>query len=75
MTDDIVTRLRNAHEQSAKYPRLLLSEIEALNEAADEIERLRYEIARWKQLAKNDVKMCDPHDPCEMCKELAAHND
>ena len=41
MTDDIVTRLRNKHQESSKYPKLLLSELAALNEAADEIERLR----------------------------------
>jgi hypothetical protein len=51
MLDDIVTRLRERHNQAANYPRLLLSEIEALNEAADEIERLRKEVTRWKDLA------------------------
>jgi DNA repair ATPase RecN len=51
MTDNIVTRLRAAHEQSAKYPRLLLGELEALNEAADEIERLQAEVYRLTRLA------------------------
>ena len=40
MSDDIVTRLRNKQQESSKYPKLLLSELAALNEAADEIERL-----------------------------------
>jgi uncharacterized coiled-coil DUF342 family protein len=50
MTDDIVTRLRAAHEQSAKYPRLLLGELEALNEAADEIEQLRKERDYYREM-------------------------
>jgi hypothetical protein len=46
--------------------------IDDLHKAADEIERLRYEVQRFKQLAKREIVMCDPNDPCEMCKELAA---
>jgi hypothetical protein len=46
-----------------------------MEQAADEIERLRAERDRWEEFAKNDVVMCDPNDPCEMCKELAAQDD
>jgi len=67
MTDDIVTRLRMVEtigEPSMPWH-------VTPKEAADEIEHLRYEVARWKQLAKQEIVMCDANDPCEMCKELA----
>jgi hypothetical protein len=70
MTDDIVTRLRDKASQircvvgvntSVIIPMLEL-------EAADEIERLRKIIRDVRA-----IEMCDPNDPCEMCKEMAAH--
>jgi hypothetical protein len=66
MVDDIITRLRGYDfMRDGDIPDVIM------NEAADEIERLRYEVQRWKQLAKREIVMCDPNDPCEMCKELA----
>lgn len=56
MIDDIVTRLREKNIESAKYPRLLLSEIEVLNEAADEIERLRKEVEELTELWAKEVE-------------------
>lgn len=72
MTDDIVTRLREIITPSWIDEDLLEHEIDTIRKAADEIERLRYEVVRWKQLAKQEIVMCDPNDPCAMCKELAA---
>ena len=60
MTNDIVTRLRNKHQESSKYPKLLLSELAALAEAADEIERLRAEVA----YLKTPCPRCDYEDEC-----------
>jgi hypothetical protein len=52
MTDDIV-----------KYLRLSRTRFNRNDEAADEIERLRRTIVQLK-----GQEMCDPNDPCEMCK-------
>ena len=70
MTGDIVTRLRDWANRL--YP---MKYGACMEQAADEIERLRAERDRWEEFAKNDVVMCDPNDPCEMCKELAAQDD
>jgi hypothetical protein len=43
MTDDIVTRLRNWHDQRDSW--------QTLTEAADEIERLTAERIRWERIA------------------------
>jgi hypothetical protein len=63
MNDDIIRRLRATNEQSAILLRLLLNDIASLTEAADEIELLRRTIIELK-----GPEMCDPKDPCEMCK-------
>ena len=88
MTDDIVTRLRESHEQSAKYPRLLLSEIEALTKAADEIELVREQRDRYAErflklqgdyadllkVANTYYMGClDPQDPCKVCQAFEEH--
>ena len=66
VSDDIVTRLRAynigniAHEASSHME-------ETLYEAADEIERLRADRDRWKQLAITDhLDVCnlDDHELC-----------
>jgi len=76
MTDDIVTRLGTPED----CIRELLSGCKCTFigdgncrccRAAEMIERLRYEVQRWKQLAKREIVICDPNDPCEMCKEMA----
>ena len=69
MTDDIVTRLRESHEQSAKYPRLLLSEIEALTKAADEIERLRGLLYRWENCEQVIDALCGWDSEKTLCAE------
>jgi hypothetical protein len=55
-----------------------------LNQTVDLIEDLRTELMEcrdqyqrlWaKQHRQKAQVMCDPHDPCEMCKELAYYND
>jgi hypothetical protein len=55
-----------------------------LNQTVDLIEDLRTELIEcrdqyqrlWaKQHRQKTQVMCDPHDPCEMCKELAYYND
>jgi len=56
MTDDIVTRLRKAHDEAKHWieggrwscPKTIHSE------AADEIERLRKEVEKWKFLASEE---------------------
>ena len=55
MNNDITTRLRNIYT---------MGQMGVVHEAADEIERLRKIIGDLK-----GSEMCDPHDPCEMCKE------
>ena len=62
MNNDIVTRLRvTALEGCSVTDWTKLSfDIQA---AADEIERLQKMIADLK-----GQEMCDPNDPCEMCK-------
>lgn len=75
MTDDILTQLQNdvafrlrlqaevsnlyeiRHPHMVRVPTLY-------EEAADEIERLRKIIADFK-----GSEVCDPDDPCEMCKD------
>jgi hypothetical protein len=47
VTDDIVTRLRFALENFRNDPQPVL-----LEDAADEIERLRAEVAVWKNVAQ-----------------------
>ena len=59
MSDDIVTRLRKYLSHIDEYELTPLA-----YEAADEIERLRKIIVELK-----GSEMCDPNDPCEMCKE------
>jgi hypothetical protein len=60
--DDIVTRLRvTASEGCSVVDWTKLSW--DIQEAADEIERLRKIIVELK-----GQEMCDPNDPCEMCK-------
>ena len=66
MSNDIVTRLRmpicgNFDEDDLMAGAQPCS---SCVEAADEIERLRKIIVQLKGL-----EMCDPNDPCEMCKE------
>lgn len=47
MSDDIVTRLRNFHDQRDSW--------QTLTEAADEIERLRADRDRWRNHAQEIV--------------------
>jgi hypothetical protein len=55
MSKNIPTRLRNIYT---------LGQLGVVHEAADEIERLQRVISQLK-----GSEMCDPNDPCEMCKE------
>lgn len=59
MSDDIPTRLRmfSLDDGTDALNKLLA-------EAADDIERLRKAISDLI-----GPEMCDPNDPCEMCKE------
>ncbi len=65
MSDDIVTRLRAynigniGHEASSHME-------ETLYESADEIERLRAEVKRWRGWA-TDYAYDDPTCECERC--------
>jgi hypothetical protein len=47
-----------------KYLRLSRTRFNRHAEAADEIERLRKIIVELK-----GAEICDPNDPCEMCKD------
>ena len=63
MNDDIVTRLRNFHDQRDTW--------QTLTEAADEIERLQRALDLWKKIAERmfnahghyvgDETWCDAH--------------
>ena len=56
MSDDIVTRLR-AMVQWCENPKCEGCEVE--NEAIDEIERLRYERDRYREMSDNYLKCLD----------------
>jgi hypothetical protein len=60
MNDDLVTRLRDWSMRL--YP---MKYGACMEEAADEIERLRKLIAH---IQSQTWEMCDANDPCEMCK-------
>lgn len=63
--DDIVTRLRGWEVEPYPIPvGACIRNGAVMEEAANEIERLRKIIAGLK-----GPEMCDPNDPCEMCKE------
>ena len=63
--DDIVTRLRGWEVEPYPIPvGACIRNGAVMEEAADEIERLRKIISDLK-----GSEMCDPNDPCEMCKE------
>lgn len=67
MSDDIVTRLRATTTIRGFYDYstpVVFKNNPLCYEAADEIERLRKIIRDVKAM-----EMCDPNDPCEMCKE------
>lgn len=57
MSDDIVTRLRNWHDQHDSW--------QTLTEAAEEIERLRNELAQAKKPKDiwHDCSHCQGHEP------------
>jgi len=59
MTDDIVTRLRNWHDQRDSW--------QTLTEAADEIERLRAELVRVLKPKDiwHDCSHCMGHEPSD----------
>ena len=54
MADDIVTRLRAGNKHYGD----LQSDATVYEEAADEIERLRAEVTRWKELAADLAMTC-----------------
>ena len=56
MSDDIVTRLREINVRYVLKEEWFLAN--ALTEAADEIERLREEVATWKNIAERAVEWC-----------------
>ena len=63
MTDDIVTRLRNWHDQRDSW--------QTLTEAAAEIERLRVDRDRWKNWAE-EYFYTDPDCECPLCDQVKA---
>jgi hypothetical protein len=86
VTDDIVTRLRaEVQMESVGDGTKEWQSNEICHEAAEYIEELRAELAEcrdqyrrlWNKQHRQKVlaEMCDPHDPCQMCKELAGYGD
>jgi len=67
MNADIVTRLRGWEVEPFPIPvGACIRNGAVMEEAADEIERLRKLIAH---IQSQTWEMCDLIDPCEMCKE------